>query len=196
MTHTFKDAIQGPWTEILGTGTEYRMTEEDGVLTVRLQGMDTREIRDYIASGFVVPWIVGGVLTNLGLLFKWHEFLGGSDFLDQAENAMTIVFNSFSQGAATSLVGLAWLRLRRPDLWAKTYVVAWGQHRSVWATRRHMARVFSRVDDYHISDDPVTWWGWPYKLAGHHHVYPRGVWPSIDGHDIDLYKSVDWEAVI
>lgn len=193
MSHTFQDAVSGPWTEILGTGTEYRMTEKDDELTVRIQGMDPKSPRDWIASGGPGVWAVGGVPVNLGILFKWHEFLGGSDFLERAERAEYIVFNCFSQGASTAIVGLAWMKARRPDLWEKTYVVAWGQHRAVWACKRKMRSVFRRVDAYHVKGDPVTLVGWPMRLAGHRHVYKTDV-PWWTRHDLALYGAIDWEA--
>lgn len=194
MTMTFRDAIKGPWTTILGTGTEYWMREEGDILHVGIQGMDPKSPRDWVASGAPGLWIIGGVVVNLGVLFKWHEFLGGSDFLERADGAMTVVFHCFSQGASTAIVGVAWMKKHRPDLWEKTYVVAWGQHRAVWATKRRMQSVFRRVDAYHVKGDPVTVWGWPMKLAGHKHVYKTNV-PWWTRHDLELYGAIPWDAL-
>lgn len=191
----FKEAVKGPWTTIDKTGIQYRYEEKDENLLVRLQGANEKDPRDLIASGITIPVPMGKVWVSLFLLIRWYIFMSRTGFLEKAEKAYLIIFPNFSQGASMSAVGIAWLEKNMPHLHEKCYGELYGQHRAVWGTKKQMTKVYGRIDEYHVSTDPVTFWGWPLKLAGIHHVYDMGRWPRFDDHDLLLYSGIDWEKV-
>lgn len=195
----FSKAIEGPWMPVLDdkgdkTGTEYYDDlREDGVYTIGIQGMTVKSIKDWLSSLF--PWSmtkIGNIWVTKGIYRKWLHIVNFTDVLNNAGVAKEIHFHNYSQGAATTVVALAWLYENRPDIFSKVKVQeVFGQHRCVWGSTKNLQKVYNKLRHFYIKNDAVTIWGWPLKLVGKSEVAELGFrFYTPKAHDWRLYQKI------